>query len=92
MSESVSNEQIENALFTFYYLQAEDTDSEYEEFRETYTGILYMVAHKVFGWVDNITPKGWESVVIAYNELESLGYLENTSHEEFARTTNIFRK
>lgn len=67
MNNTITNEQAEKALLTFFWVEAED--EKYNEFRSYYNGIVEMVAHKYFGWVDKITELGYEQVVEAYKEL-----------------------
>ncbi len=79
MSKSITNEQAEQGLYTFFIV--EDTNEKYDDFREFYSGIVSMVAHKKFGWTSGITEVGYEKVVEAYNELAELGYFDEDEDE-----------
>jgi hypothetical protein len=79
MSNTITNEQLvaEQGLLTFFLVQSED--EQYNEFRSFYDGIVDMVAHKHFGWVETITESGYEQIVEAYNALYSTGFFDDDS-------------
>lgn len=79
MSNTITNEQLvaEKGLLTFFLTQSED--DKYDNFSAYWSGIVSMVAHKYFGWTDNITELGYEQVVKAYNELFELGFFDDDS-------------
>jgi hypothetical protein len=85
---SITNEQAENVLLTFYLDNDEDT--KYDEFREYYNGILLMVAHKHFGWTSGITDSGYENVVEAYDALAKLDFVDNITDEDVENTLRFF--
>lgn len=79
MSNTITNEQLvaEKGLYTFFLVGSED--EKYNDFRSYWTGVVSMVAHKAFGWTDNITELGYKEVVSAYNELNALGFFDDDS-------------
>jgi len=79
MSDTITNEQLvaEKGLYTFFLVQSED--EKYDNFNAYWSGVISMVAHKAFGWIDNITELGYQEVIKAYNELTELGFFDDDS-------------
>lgn len=79
MSNTITNEQLvaESGLYTFFLAQSED--DKYDAFNAYWVSVIGMVAHKKWGWIDNITDLGYEKVIEAYNELVGLGFFEDDS-------------
>lgn len=80
MSDQITNEQAEQGLHTFFIV--EDTNEKYDDFREFYSGIVSMVAHKRFGWTTGITELGYQKVVEAYSELAELGFFDDEDEDD----------
>jgi len=79
MSNTITNEQLvaERGLYTFFVWGGEN--EKYDNFRNYWSGVIAMVAHKQFGWIAGITELGYEQVVKAYNELYSLDFFDDDS-------------
>lgn len=88
MSKQITNEQAERVLLAFDWGKTED--EKYKEFIEYYNGTLLMVFHKFVGWSNGISDRGYENVMAAYNELVSLGYLDEITDEEVAYIVSLF--
>jgi hypothetical protein len=78
MSKQITNEQAEQGLYIFFNFT--DNSEKYNDFREYWSSIVSMVAHKQFGWIDGITELGYEQVVLAYKELAELGYFDDNDN------------
>ena len=88
MSKQITNEQAERLLLAFDWLSIED--EKYKDFIEYYGGTLLMVFHKFVAWSSGITDKGYENVHNAYNELVSLGFLDEITDEDIDRIVKLF--
>jgi hypothetical protein len=80
MGKKVSNERAERVLYAFNWIENED--EKYAEFIEFHASTLKMVFHKYVGWTLGISESGYENVQHAYNQLVSLGYLDEITDEE----------
>ena len=78
--EPVENRTAEIGLLIFFYTDAEG--SEYDDFREFYSGIVNMVAHKNFGWTTGITDEGYLEVQKAYTALKELSFFDEYGEDD----------
>ena len=88
MSKQITNEQAERGLLVFFW--EDDNDPKYANFSSFYGGVVSMVAHKYFGWTSGITEAGYEQVMSAYQELDSLGYFEMYNEEDIDNVIRVF--
>jgi hypothetical protein len=71
---SITNDEMVLELVRFYL--AYDEQPEYQDFYTYWRGVLQLADHQyTFGWAE-ITDKGYEQVVEAYNALAELGYFD----------------
>jgi uncharacterized iron-regulated protein len=89
MGKKITNEHAEQVLLTFHLANAED--EKYDEFREYYKGIVLLALHKNLGWTSGITELGYENIVEAYGELDSLGFTDEITKEDIANAVRILR-
>jgi hypothetical protein len=89
MGKKITNEHAEQVLLTFYMANAED--EKYDEFREGYNGILLLALHKNLGYSSGITALGYENILEAYAELDSLGFTNEIDNEDIANAVRMFR-
>lgn len=87
MSKQITNEQAERVLFAFDWIENED--EKYAEFKEFHASTLRMVFHKFVGWTLGISESGYENVQHAYNQLVSLGYLDEITNDEIDHIISI---
>jgi hypothetical protein len=85
---SITNEQAERVLLAFDWIENED--EKYAEFKEFHGSTLRMVFHKFVGWTLGISESGYENVHHAYNQLVSLGYLDEITDEEIDYIVGMF--
>jgi hypothetical protein len=73
----VSNEEMIGTLYSFWamYNSNDERHHKYSNFNFQYGGIVEMAVHyNPLGWVEELSPAGWEKIEQAYNELIELGW------------------